>query len=73
MGKLKALSAATSKMPVKDFSYKAILKTLMPLKVQYPLPTIGLELYQLGYILGQKKQIKKNEEVKSFWHSMFLA
>ena len=56
MGKLKALSAATSKMPVKDFSYKAILKTLMPLKVQYPLPTIGWELYQLGYILGQKNK-----------------
>ena len=27
----------------------------MPFKLQGPLPAIGLELYQLGYTLGQKK------------------
>ena len=35
-------------MPGTDISCKAILKSYMPLKVQYPLPPLGLELYQLG-------------------------
>ena len=43
-------------MPGTDISYKAILKFQMPLKVLHPLPTIGLELYQLG---GTNEGIKR--------------
>ena len=35
-------------MPVQKFSYTATLKSLIPLQVRHPLPSIGLELYQLG-------------------------
>ena len=43
------------KLPGTDFSHKAFLKTLMPLKVQLPLPPIGLELYQLGVHMRAKR------------------
>ena len=37
-----------------DLSCKAILKSQMPLKVQLPLRTIGLEMYQLGVRIKAK-------------------
>ena len=42
-----------------DLSYKALLKSLVPLNVQHPLPTIGVELYPLGVHMRAKKMVNK--------------
>ena len=47
-------------MPGTNISYKAIIKSLVPLKVQCPLPTIGLELYQPAGGTLQGKKVSSN-------------
>ena len=42
-------------MPGTEYGYTLNLKTLIPFKVQPPLPSIGLELYQLGVHIRAKK------------------
>ena len=44
-------------MPGTVFSYTAILKTKINLKVQHHLPSIGLELCQLGVHTRAKKSM----------------
>ena len=72
-------------LPGTDISFKAILKTKIPLTVQLPLPTIGLELYQLGVHTREKRSYlgrqdltsllrKKSDYLKSFsTHSDFFV
>ena len=49
------------KMPGTEFGYTLNLKTLIPFKVQHPLPSIGLDLYQLGVHIRAKKKKKKKK------------
>ena len=44
------------KKPGTHLSYKATLKSLMPLKVLHSLPSIGLELYQMGVHIRAKEE-----------------
>ena len=48
-------------MPGTEFGYTLNLKTLIPFKVQHPLPSIGLDLYQLGVHIRAKKNKKKKK------------
>ena len=47
-GATEGSACSLNKTPGTNISYKLILKSQMPLKVQCSLPFIGLELYQLG-------------------------
>ena len=63
-------------MPGTEFGYTLNLKTLIPFKVQHPLPSIGLDLYQLGVHIRAKKKKKKelipNNEWISKWNNSVI-